>query len=191
MEPNPAQIQGVLFLLWVSVPLFFMGVASLINTLVGRKMINGASIYLVLAAALFAYGAWKAFSNPANTSGDAAELIGYYIGYFIIPVGIAVYFADRFSKNKRSEITPRRNLRGLLKLKAAEPLDPKTCTLEDLVSAWPETPARTFRRGGRRHCGAFCSHLLFLGPFLGVALVGKCASVARGDRGCRRLQVDL
>lgn len=42
MEPDPAQFGRFMFLVWVSLPLIFMGVASLINALVGPKMINGA-----------------------------------------------------------------------------------------------------------------------------------------------------
>jgi hypothetical protein len=40
MEPDPAQVKLGLFLLWVLVPFIFMGVGSLINALVGRKMIT-------------------------------------------------------------------------------------------------------------------------------------------------------
>jgi hypothetical protein len=40
MEPDPAQVKLALVLLWVSVPFIFMGVGSLINALVGRKMIK-------------------------------------------------------------------------------------------------------------------------------------------------------
>ncbi len=113
MEPDPAQVKLGLFLLWISIPFIFMGVASLINAFVGRKMINGALIYLVLAAAVFAFGAWRAISNPANTPGDAGELIGHYTFYFGIPMSIAIYFSIRFNK-QHAEITARQDLRGLL-----------------------------------------------------------------------------
>jgi hypothetical protein len=86
IEPDPAEVKLGLFLLWVLVPFIFMGVGSLINALVGRKMINGALIYLFLAAAVFVFGVWSAISNPANTSGDAEALTGHYSFYFGIPM---------------------------------------------------------------------------------------------------------
>lgn len=56
-----------------------------------------------------------AFSNPANTSGDAAELVGRYTFWFGIPVSVALYFSIRFSKKKRLEAVARQkgvDLRG-------------------------------------------------------------------------------
>jgi hypothetical protein len=94
MQPNPAL---TVFLVLVPLPIF-IGVASAINAAAGRKMINGALVYLVLVAAVFAFAVWRASLNPANTPYDAGHLIGTYIFWFGIPMVVAIYFVVRFSK---------------------------------------------------------------------------------------------
>jgi hypothetical protein len=95
MYPNP-----VLNVILVLLPLpILIGVASAINAAVGRKMINGALVYLVLVAAVFVFAAWRALSNPAkHPRRRAGYLIGNYIFWFGIPMVVAIYFAVRFSK---------------------------------------------------------------------------------------------
>jgi uncharacterized membrane protein HdeD (DUF308 family) len=86
---------------WLLVLLFlpiFVGVASVVNAAVGRRMINGALVFLVVAAVVFALAVWRAFSNPANTSYEAGYLIGHYFFWFGIPMIVAAYFAVRFGK---------------------------------------------------------------------------------------------
>jgi tetratricopeptide (TPR) repeat protein len=113
MPPDALEIGTFLSLVWIVLPLIFVGAASLINAFAGRKIINGALSYLVLAAAAFAFGVWKAFSNPANTSGDAAELVGHYVVWFGIPMSIALFFSIRFNRKKRADIA-KPELRGLI-----------------------------------------------------------------------------
>jgi hypothetical protein len=93
MQPDSALYAPILFLLPLPI---LIGIASAINAAVGRKMINGALVYLVLVAAVFAFAVWRAIFNPANTPYDAGHLVGTYIFWFGIPMVVAIYFAARF-----------------------------------------------------------------------------------------------
>ncbi|HZV20492.1 MAG TPA: hypothetical protein VE986_02995 [Hyphomicrobiales bacterium] len=98
VEPDPAAVAKFLQFAPILVFLLFMGLATIVNAITGRWTLNGALLYLLVAAAVFALGAWKIFSNPETTAGDKAELLGRLTGLFIIPVGLAIFFSLRFRK---------------------------------------------------------------------------------------------
>jgi len=88
---------GILFyglMFWF---LVFMGAAYLINRLLKRQVVNGALFFAVVTVTLFVvaqYGAMRADMDPVKQ--------GELIGAFLLPAGVAIYFARQFQRKKRA-----------------------------------------------------------------------------------------
>lgn len=84
----------LLFLLLLAV---FMSIGALVNRVLKRPSVNGASIFLVVAGALILVKFLTVFRTP-----DAApEAAGGVLGEHLFSVLCGAYFAHRFAKQHR------------------------------------------------------------------------------------------
>jgi predicted transporter len=92
----PVHIHFIVFLL-------FIGAEKLVNRIAKRPLMNGAAWYLAAAAILFGIALVRINSAvPAGQGGTHATLMGQLVGNFLIPVGIGIYYARKFSKEKEA-----------------------------------------------------------------------------------------
>ncbi|RKG80721.1 hypothetical protein D7W79_07130 [Corallococcus exercitus] len=88
-------------LLQIIVFLLFIGAEKLVNRSAKRPLMNGAGWYLVVASIMFVMG--FVHINSVVATGDMgmhAELLGRLIGIFIFPVGTAIHYARKFSRER-------------------------------------------------------------------------------------------
>jgi hypothetical protein len=84
--------------------LLFMGAEKLVNRKAGYPRMNGAGWYLVTAAILFgAILISQASSVPDSGSAERnaelmGQLIGGLVGAFMLPVGAAIYYSNKFAR---------------------------------------------------------------------------------------------
>ena len=88
--------------------LLFMGAEKVVNRQAGRPLMNGASCYLVTAAILFvAMVIFQVNSFPAHLSSEqnaalSGRLVGGLMGAFLFPVGAAIYYSNKFAREKEA-----------------------------------------------------------------------------------------
>jgi hypothetical protein len=111
-NPAPSSQAPILVELYLLLPLLVLiAAAALINGITRQKVVNGAVLYLMAAALYFGACAYMIVTNdeqrsitirghigwtPVFIAGDKAELIGGLVGYFILPIVIAIYWSRRF-----------------------------------------------------------------------------------------------
>ena len=94
MESDPALIRTLLAWSPFFSYLAFMAVASLVNRLTGRKLVNGGLVFLIASGLFFAW----VYLNVNGTTGDKIEAFSYLGTLFLLPVSLSIYHAMRFRR---------------------------------------------------------------------------------------------
>jgi uncharacterized membrane protein len=95
--------------------LLFIGAEKLVNRIAKRPLMNGAAWYLVAAPIMFVIALVHGNSVIAARAEEGVRdsamhgrlwgsLVGSLIGTFILPVGAAIYYARKFSREKEAAI---------------------------------------------------------------------------------------
>ncbi|WP_375768501.1 hypothetical protein NR798_43620 [Archangium gephyra] len=83
--------------------LLFIGAEKLVNRIAKRPVMNGAAWYLPVAAIMFGVELVRLNSAiPEGHEGQQAQMLGRLVGTFLIPVGVAIYYARKFSSEKEA-----------------------------------------------------------------------------------------
>jgi hypothetical protein len=99
---DPAQQPEVTMTGYNHIVLFlvFMGVAWVVNKLSKRPVMNGAAWYLGVGLTLLCISVAGVVSSSAIDPEARAKIAGNLVGAALIPLAAAVYFANRFKKQK-------------------------------------------------------------------------------------------
>jgi len=90
--------------------LLFMGAEKVVNRIAKRPLMNGAAWYLVAAVIVFMIAVTQGTSAIAAQTelgaGMKAQLqgrvVGTLIGSFLLPVGAAIYYSRKFSRERET-----------------------------------------------------------------------------------------
>ena len=94
--PSAFLTYGQLFGLFVC-----LAIAHMVNKFLKRPALNGALLYLVLAAIHLALLMLNLFlAAPAGNPDAVAKAAGGLTGSFLIPVLVAIYFFSKFRKER-------------------------------------------------------------------------------------------